>query len=211
MQSGISTDKWSGRLKWLRALSGPLLVFVGCQRWESSLSQNKGSDGILTARRSMRVRSISEKGNVIGGIMQTGGHYGNGIEMRNMSSLPYRAVAAFVLLLLAPALRAQGVSGRILGTVQDKSGAVVTKVVVTATNQGTASSVIAKTDSNGQYRIENLQPGNYQVKFVTQGFRPYISDGNVVSVDGSTLVDASLEVGSPTETIEVSAAPPLVE
>jgi Carboxypeptidase regulatory-like domain/TonB dependent receptor len=143
--------------------------------------------------------------------MQTGGHYGNGIEMRNMSSLPYRAVAAFVLLLLAPALRAQGVSGRILGTVQDKSGAVVTKVVVTATNQGTASSVIAKTDSNGQYRIENLQPGNYQVKFVTQGFRPYISDGNVVSVDGSTLVDASLEVGSPTETIEVSAAPPLVD
>ena len=142
--------------------------------------------------------------------MQTG-YYGSGIEMRAMSSLLYRVIAAFVLLLLVPALRAQGVSGRILGTVQDKSGAVVTKVVVTAINQGTGSSVAGKTDSNGQYRIENLQPGNYQVKFVAQGFRPYVSDGNVVSVDGSTLVDASLEIGSPTETIEVSAAPPLVD
>ena len=142
--------------------------------------------------------------------MQTEGYYGSRTEMRNMSSLLCRAFAVFVLLLLAPALRGQGVSGRILGTVQDKSGAVVTKVVVTATNQGTGSSVISKTDSNGQYRLENLQPGNYQVKFDAQGL-PYVSDGNVVSVDGATLVDASLEVGSPSETIEVSAAPPLVD
>ena len=211
MKSGISTDKWSVRLRYLGALSGALLVFVGRQRSESSVSQNKGADRILAARRSIRVGSISEERNAIGGAMQTEGYYGSRTEMRNMSSLLCRAFAVFVLLLLAPALRGQGVSGRILGTVQDKSGAVVTKVVVTATNQGTGSSVISKTDSNGQYRLENLQPGNYQVKFDAQGFRPYVSDGNVVSVDGATLVDASLEVGSPSETIEVSAAPPLVD
>src|SRR6478672_5634553 len=107
MQSGISTDKWSGRLNWPGVLSGTLLVLVGRQRWESSRNQNEGSDRILTAR-SMRVGSISEKRNEIGGIMQTGGYYGSGVEIRNMFSLLYRAVPAFVLLLLAPALLGQG-------------------------------------------------------------------------------------------------------
>src|SRR5580704_17185759 len=77
MQSGISTDKWSGRLRWPGALSGPLLVFVGRQGWKSSLNQNEGPDRIVTARRSLRVGSIREKRDAIGGIMQTGGHFGS--------------------------------------------------------------------------------------------------------------------------------------
>lgn len=114
MQSGISTDKWSVRHKWLGALSGTLLAFVGRQRREFSLSQNEGPDRILSARRRMRVGSIRGTRNAVGDTMQTG-YYGSGIEMWNIYSLLYRAVAAFVLLLLAPALWGQGVSGRIIG------------------------------------------------------------------------------------------------
>ena len=97
--------------------------------------------------------------------MQTGSFLQDGIKMLNTSSLLRCAVAALVFLLLPPAVRGQGVSGRILGTVQDKTGAVVAKVDVTATNQGTGIVISGKTDGNGQYRLENLQPGNYQVKF----------------------------------------------
>jgi len=143
--------------------------------------------------------------------MQTGICSCSGIQVRRSSLLVGLLLAAFTLLIMTPALRGQGVSGRILGTVEDKSGAVVAKATVTVTNQGTDIKVKAGTDSNGQYRIENLQPGNYSVKFDAGGFRPFVSNGVVVSVDGSTRVDASLEVGSQTETIEVTAAQPLVD
>jgi hypothetical protein len=120
-------------------------------------------------------------------------------------------LVAFGLLLAVPALWSQGVTGRILGSVQEKSGAVVTKATVTVINQGTGISTSTTTDSNGQYRVSNLQPGSYRVKFDAQGFRPYVSNGNVVIVDDSTRIDAILEVGSHTETIEVTATGALID
>lgn len=130
---------------------------------------------------------------------------------RGESSLVPRMLLAFGLLLTVPALWGQGVSGRILGTVRDKSGAALVKATVTITDQGTGITTTAKTDSNGQYSVANLQPGNYQVQFESAGFRPFISGGNVVVVDASTRVDATLEVGTQQETIEVSAVPELVD
>ena len=126
------------------------------------------------------------------------------------------SLAACLLTVLAPLCLVQnaygqGVSGRILGTVQDQSGAVVVRVTVTATNQGTDIGTSTKTDVNGQYSLDNLQPGNYRVSFEGQGFRPLISDGNVVIVDGATRVDAKLQVGTEAQTIEVTAAQPLVD
>jgi hypothetical protein len=105
----------------------------------------------------------------------------------------------------------QGVSGRILGAVQDKTGAALVKATVTITDLATGITTTANTDSNGQYSVANLQPGNYQVRFEAAGFRPFKSVGNVVIVDASTRVDATLEVGSQQETVEVSAVPALVD
>jgi hypothetical protein len=143
--------------------------------------------------------------------MQTGSHCRNKTRVRSLSSKISRALGAIALLLVIHAVHGQGVSGRILGTVQDRSGAVVAKASVTVTNQGTNISVVSKTDSNGDYRIDNLQPGTYRVKFDAQGFHPYVSVGNTVSVDGSTRVDGSLEIGSTSETVQVSASQPLVD
>jgi hypothetical protein len=143
--------------------------------------------------------------------MQFGIFSGSGTHARRTSSLTSLLLAVFGLLLLAPAIWGQGVSGRILGSVQDTTGAVVTKATVTVTNQGTGISAVTTSDANGQYRIDNMQPGTYHVRFEAQGFRPFVSGGNVVVVDGSTRVDATLEVGSQGETIEVTAAQPLVD
>ncbi len=68
-----------------------------------------------------------------------------GIRVRRASSLMAHLLVGFALLLMAPGLFGQGVSGRILGTVQDKSGAVVAKATVTVTNQGTGISTTIKT------------------------------------------------------------------
>ena len=107
--------------------------------------------------------------------MQTGSHCRNKTRVRSLSSKISRALGAIALLLVIHAVHGQGVSGRILGTVQDRSGAVVAKASVTVTNQGTNISVVSKTDSNGDYRIDNLQPGTSRVMFDAQGFHPYVS------------------------------------
>jgi Carboxypeptidase regulatory-like domain/TonB dependent receptor len=126
-------------------------------------------------------------------------------------TLPGKLLLLVCLLTIVPVVFGQGVSGRILGAVQDKSGAALVKATVTISDQGTGITTTAKTDSNGQYSVANLQPGNYQVRFEATGFRPFISAGNVVIVDSSTRVDATLEVGTQQETIEVTAVPALVD
>ncbi|GGA62944.1 hypothetical protein GCM10011507_13190 [Edaphobacter acidisoli] len=118
---------------------------------------------------------------------------------------------ALVLLAMGPALLGQGVSGRILGNVQDSTGAVIAKAAVTATNIGTGTSSTMSTDSNGDYRFDNLQPGTYSIRFTAQGFSPFVSNGNAVVVDGAIRVDATLKVGGQDQTIEVSAAQPLID
>ena len=134
-----------------------------------------------------------------------------GTPMRRRSALLVQLLLTFGLLLMVPAIWGQGVSGRILGTVQDSSGAVVAKAKVTVTNLATGIIVVGVTDSNGQYGVENLQPGTYSVKFEAQGFRPFVSNGIVVVVDSSTRVDAALQVGSQDETVQVTSAQPLVD
>jgi len=107
------------------------------------------------------------------------------------------------LLTIVPVAFCQGVSGRIVGTIQDASGAVVPNVSVNITNQDTGISTKIVTNSNGEYRVDNLPPGNYQVRVEAPGFRAVVSNGNVVTVDLATVVDITLVVGSATETVQV--------
>jgi len=106
---------------------------------------------------------------------------------------------------------AQGVSGRIVGTVVDKSNAFVPRANVTITNQDTGITSKVLTNSNGEYRADNLPPGNYTVELSAQGFHSVVSKGNIVTVDNATVVNLTLEVGSTTESVTVSAASPLVD
>jgi len=59
------------------------------------------------------------------------------------------------LLNFVPFAIAQGVSGRIVGTVVDQSNAAVSKATLTVTNQDTASKSQVLTNSRGEYRIKS--------------------------------------------------------
>jgi hypothetical protein len=115
------------------------------------------------------------------------------------------------LLMVVPVAFCQGVSGHILGSVKDSSDAVVSNAVVTVTNQDTGFTTKITTGSSGDYRADNLPPGNYQVRVEASGFRDAVSNGNVVTVDVATRVDVTLDVGSATESVEVEAANSLVD
>ncbi|HTF71508.1 MAG TPA: TonB-dependent receptor [Edaphobacter sp.] len=115
------------------------------------------------------------------------------------------------LLTIVPLAFCQGVSGHILGTVKDGSEAVVPNALVTVTNQDTGFTTKITTGTSGDYRVDNLPPGNYQVRLEAPGFRVAVFNGNVVTVDIATRVDITLVVGSATESVEVEAARSLVD
>ena len=127
-------------------------------------------------------------------------------------SLVRRLVNLVCLLLLATAtLRAQQTSGSAVGTVTDNTGAVVSGATVTLTDVDTGDHRTATTNSNGDYQFVNLIPGNYKVDIENSGFKHFIRTNVVVQVQGSTRVDAALELGNVSETVQVTSQAPLLE
>lgn len=127
-----------------------------------------------------------------------------------ISSLASRSWPAFlagVLLLLlfsSTNLHAQAVS-RINGEVTDQAGAFIPDAKVTVTNVDTSVSQTTTTTSAGTYLIIDLIPGTYAVKIEKTGFKTFVSK-NVTVVGGATsTVNATLEPGTVTETVEVIA------
>src|SRR5690348_9994137 len=127
----------------------------------------------------------------------------------------YRAcrlpIAAAIFLFPYLPLMAQAVSGTILGSVQDSSGAAVpgTSVTIVNTETGLTRSVV--TDSSGEYTVPSLPPGVYSASAETKGFKKVSLSGIRLNVDQKARVDLHLEVGEVTESIQVQGAVALVQ
>ncbi len=66
-------------------------------------------------------------------------------------------------------------------------------------------------DGTGQYRIVNLPPGTYAVRFELTGFSTFKRDGIELAGTLTAVVNAELKVGSLQETITVSGETPVVD
>lgn len=126
--------------------------------------------------------------------------------------MSHRLTKILLSLLLAPAsIWAQGNTGTILGTVSDPSGAVVPRANVTIENVETG--VVNEIDTNevGAYVVRFLQPGSYRVTVEAEGFSRSIQENVTLQMAREQRVDIDLTPGLVTETVEVTAAPPLLE
>jgi hypothetical protein len=99
---------------------------------------------------------------------------------------------------------------QLLGVARDNTGAVISNANVTITNEATGVSLTTKTDSEGRYIFNNLAPASYQIKAEAEGFRPFQQQNIVLRVAQESVLDLKFEVGSVASTIEVSAAPVLL-
>ncbi len=106
---------------------------------------------------------------------------------------------------------AQGTTSRVLGTVQDSSGAVVPGASVKLINEGTRVTFETKTSAAGAYVFEAVQPGEYELDVEASGFRTFTSRNNVVSIGQPSTVNVKLEVGALTDKVEVQAATETVQ
>src|SRR5580698_5697547 len=84
--------------------------------------------------------------------------------------------------------------GRISGTVADRSGAVIPKAMVTASNTDTGVQLSVTTNGAGVYAFPSLPVGHYDVAITAAGFSPYRRTGVTVDVNSALLVDAQLEL-----------------
>ena len=113
--------------------------------------------------------------------------------------------------LVAVIATAQIGTATITGRVTDPSGSVVVNVGVTVVNTDTNFQFVTATNSDGLFRVQSLQPGPYRVTFEAAGFKHFVRDGIELRVGDSLPVDAVLEVGDVTESIEVNANAQLLE
>src|SRR6266704_2358404 len=119
--------------------------------------------------------------------------------------------AWLIFLLSCASVWAQSSTAQINGTVKDQSGAVLPGADVTATQTATGAKRSAVTDETGSYTLTNLPIGPYTLEMALPGFRTYVQSGIVLQVNDNPLVNAVLEVGQVTETVEVQANAALVE
>ncbi len=105
----------------------------------------------------------------------------------------------------------QGTTATISGNVSDSSGAPVVGAKATATNLGTNRVQSATTASDGSYSLLFLPVGNYKVEISSAGFKKFDQTGITLDVNRNARVDAVLQVGAITESVEVSADAGMVE
>ncbi|HEV8393624.1 MAG TPA: TonB-dependent receptor [Vicinamibacterales bacterium] len=126
-----------------------------------------------------------------------------------------RALAVCVLALAAavPATpaAAQAVRATVLGTVTDRTGAVLPGATVTITNTDTKVSQTTVSDSQGHYTQTNLLPAPYDIEASLSGFQTVVRSGVRLVVGSESVVDFALGPSAVQETITVTADAPVVE
>jgi hypothetical protein len=115
------------------------------------------------------------------------------------------AGALFVLASSVSVL-AQSTTQSIQGIISDSSGAVMSGAKVTVTNVDTGIVRTIETNATGNYSFPLLQVGNYDIRVEMQGFKTEEARSVRVETAAQLRLDFSMEVGSISEVVEVSAA-----
>src|SRR5574340_347428 len=100
-------------------------------------------------------------------------------------------------------LYGQGTSGNITGQVLDPTGAGIPRARVVATNMATNVATPTTSTETGNYNIL-VYPGVYRVSAEADGFKRLVRRDVTTSASSTVRVDATLELGSVTDSVEVS-------
>jgi hypothetical protein len=124
----------------------------------------------------------------------------------------FSLLTLLALIALPNALKAQTAGeGTITGTVTDSTGAIIPNATVTATNTATNVSTTRTTSSAGAYTIAPLQPGTYSLQVAAKGFKTLTQENLDVVALGEFGFNPVLTLGEATDTVLVTAAPPVID
>ena len=122
------------------------------------------------------------------------------------------ALALLVAVALIPVSAfGQAISGDLVGTVSDKSGALIPNATVTATNEATNVKSTTTTNASGEFRFGNLLVGVYDIGAEAKGFSATTLKGFPVELNKTSTARITMEVGQLATTVEVTAGTPPID
>ncbi len=130
---------------------------------------------------------------------------------RFLPALAFGICLCLAAMLLGSPVSAQSTFGSVSGSVTDASGAAVPDTQVTLTNVATTAKQTYTTAADGLYSFVNLNPGEYRVDFEKAGFKHTKREAVTVQVQQAVRIDATMEIGAVTQTVEVTAETPLLQ
>ncbi len=126
--------------------------------------------------------------------------------IKNLRTAFALSIVAFASLLLVVSASAQSaIYGTIVGTVTDKTGASIPGATITVTDISKGTVTTSKSNASGEFTVPYLVPDSYNVKISFTGFKTYEAKSLEVLADTAPRVDAKLEVGTTSTTVEVNA------
>ena len=123
----------------------------------------------------------------------------------------FALLASLLAVVTSGFLYGQAVTGSLLGTVTDASGAAVPSARVTITETNTGISRSTETNTSGNYAFPTLEPGTYRVSVTSAGFRTAIKEGVNLLVNTTVRTDLVLQPGEVSEQITVLAEIPMLQ
>ncbi|HEX3738901.1 MAG TPA: TonB-dependent receptor [Terriglobales bacterium] len=128
--------------------------------------------------------------------------------MKKAVSFSALLVVALLCGLWASRASAQAVFGSIDGTITDPQGAAVAGAKVTVTDQNKGTTQTTTSNDSGNYTVTHLLPDPYTVKIEAQGFKSESHPNITVNADTSARLDMQLQLGSTSESVEVTGVAP---
>jgi hypothetical protein len=127
---------------------------------------------------------------------------------------PFRTLlfAAAAAALIPHSAQAQGgATATLVGMLRDTTAAVIPGATVTIRNLDTNLTQTDTTRASGEYRFSYVPPGTYEVRATKEGFRTAVVPEVKLDTGATFRVDITLELGQLAETVEVTAAPPVMQ
>ena len=128
--------------------------------------------------------------------------------MKKQAILGWILVLCLALGFGASTALGQAVFGSIIGTITDPQGNAVAGAKITVTSLTKSFTFETTTNESGNYSVTHLIPDTYKIHVEGQGFKAVDVPSVSVSADTSAHVDAQLQVGAVTQTIEVTGEVP---
>src|SRR5215467_12985586 len=128
----------------------------------------------------------------------------------NLRHLLLTMATVALVTLAALTVVAQNPTGSIRGAVTDEQGAVIPKAAVTVTNKATGDTRKTNSGEDGTFGVENLLPGDYDVKIEAGGFST-ITQTVTVQVGNTSNGNATLRAGAANVVVDVVSEAPIID
>src|SRR5258708_24989779 len=132
------------------------------------------------------------------------------MQIRSSSTFSRFAISALACCPLFAGVAVAQSTATVVGTVSDATGASVPNATVTVRNQNTGEERSTATDASGSYVVPSLAVGTYRVEVKSPGMQTVVASNLVLEVGSTIRQDFALKVASTSETVEITAAAPVI-